>query len=556
VNTKVKQIMDRLSGTAHRGGAFNSEVLVAIAENLPSGDVTTLETGCGKSTIMFSHLSARHYVFAYDDRGAEGSSVDLVQHDPEFKSETITWVFGPTQRTLLHYPFGDVRFDVILLDGPHGYPFPDFEYAILYERLKPGGVLILDDVHIPSIGNMYDLLREDRMYEEIGVIATTGLLRRTDVVGVPSDGDHWFEQSYNFMRFPLAMEKYKPDRSVAVGSKLDLANAALRAKHVVKSLEPAPAPMPAGVVRTTDIGASFEAHVPANAPEKMVLRLTHRSIYRDAADGATVSINGHSWPLPYAADWQKAEFPFDRPPHNRVVVTVTHPAAIPEHDRQIKRYEFRRLGSYLKDISIAAVGGKREPASRPGPSEREPKPNRNQVLATLTEYAKHFRYDVAPGLREAPYLETSGGEPLSAMHGRLPQKSNWSISELLAFEGADFPDAVSWALAGRPATAEERSTVGRDNGAATRVGFVVALDHANRKARNGIRVLDLGSAARVWRTARFFRRSGWTGPARIFEAMFRNRARTLVERNLAATAQIQHIQLLIQAALLDAKKGA
>ncbi|MBK8455891.1 MAG: class I SAM-dependent methyltransferase [Phyllobacteriaceae bacterium] len=549
--------MKRLAGTAHRGGAFNSEVLLAISENLPSGDITTLETGCGKSSIMFSHMARRHFVFAYDDRGADGSSVDLVQQDPEFKTETTTWIFGPTQKTLPTFAFDDLLVDVILIDGPHGYPFPHFEYAILYDKLKPGGVLILDDVHIPSIGNMYDLLREDRMYEEIGVIATTGLLRRTGIEGVPPDGDHWYEQSYNYMRFPLPVNKYKPNRSVTLGSILDLTNSDMRARHVVKSIEPAFEVFESGVIQTTDIGATFEVELPSKAPEQLSLRFSYRSIHRDAAEGAFVSINGRKWPLAYAPDWSSAEFAFERPENGRVIVTLTHPKAIPEHDRQTKRYEFRRLGSFLKGISFAAAGApgipKDSEAAQPL-SNSDAGTLKSRVSATLAEYAKRFKYSAAPGVSEHPYLESSAGEPISEMHALLPRKANWSIAELLAFEGAEFADAAAWALAGRPATADERLSVGDGNRAGAKVEFVVALDHANRKARNSIRVLDLGFGRRMWRTARFFERSGWSAAARITKSLFRNHARRLVERNVAVTAQIQHLQLLIRSVRFAAKK--
>lgn len=39
----VKEILARLSGASHRGGAFGSAVLIAIAEVLPEGPLVSVE---------------------------------------------------------------------------------------------------------------------------------------------------------------------------------------------------------------------------------------------------------------------------------------------------------------------------------------------------------------------------------------------------------------------------------------------------------------------------------------------------------------------------------
>jgi len=346
----LKQTMMRLAQAGHRAGTFSSDVLMAIADVLPSGPLVSLETGCGKSTIMFSNLSEQHYVFAYDDRADEDSSVTMVQSDPDFKSANTIFVYGPTQRTLPTYQFPQgTMFDVVVIDGPHGYPFPDLEYALLYERLKTGAILVLDDVHIASIGNMYDVLREDRMYEEVGVFSTTGVLKRTAIKGVPPDGDHWYEQNYNVRRFPLSMDKYKIDRSVTLGKTLDLADGATLAKHGAKGLEPSKTEPGA---QTIDLAAMFEFDLPPETRAKTTLELVYKSIHPDAAAGASIVVGGQSWPLEPRSEWGAARIEFDRPDSGRLRVVALHPNAVPEHDRGLARYEFRRLGSVFKSLEL------------------------------------------------------------------------------------------------------------------------------------------------------------------------------------------------------------
>jgi len=346
----VKDILDRLAHTAHRGGAFNSEVLIAIAEVLPEGPLVTIETGCGKSTIMFSNLSAKHFVFAYDDREEPDSSVAMVCSDPEFLSENTVFVFGPTQQTLLSYQFpAGMLFDVILIDGPHGYPFPDLEYAMLYSRLKPGGILILDDVHIASIGRMYDILREDRMYDDIGVFSTTGLLRRTTLKGVPADGDHWYEQNYNVRRFPLSMEKYHPDRLVIFGKPIDFRDASTVEKYVVKGIEYS---KDSNGAQTIDHAAALEFAIPLGDTPQVRLQIIYSSNYLDASEAAKVIIGQQSWTLPYRKSRGALVIDVNRPLSGRIRMILMHPNAEADHYRGINRYEFRRPGALIHSITL------------------------------------------------------------------------------------------------------------------------------------------------------------------------------------------------------------
>lgn len=357
MNESVKEVLTRLTGASHRGGAFSSSVLLAIAEVLPTGDLTTLETGCGKSTIMFSNLAEKHYVFAYDDRDSENSSVLLAQNDEQFREDHTIFVYGPTQQTLLDYVFPDEEmFDVILIDGPHGYPFPDLEYALLYDRLVVGGILILDDVHIPSIGRMYDILREDRMYEEVGVFATTGLLRRTALEGVPSDGDHWYEQSYNYSRFPLPMDKYRLNRTLPFKTAINIAEPVYLKHYVVKSIERAPGIFAA---RTIDIGASLKFDLPDTTESTLTIEIEYKSIYEGASKDAVVMVDGASAPLEYRNEWTILEMQVERPESGSLLLTFVHPHATPEQDivssslDSVKeRFNFRRPGSLLRSFRI------------------------------------------------------------------------------------------------------------------------------------------------------------------------------------------------------------
>ena len=189
-----------IGNKSHASGAFPSKVLSRLEELLPKKMTSTAETGCGKSTILFSNLSSRHTVFCIDDTSeGENSSVKYFKSCPLTKLKRIEMVLGPTQRTLPTYK----RFrsyDAVLIDGPHGFPFPDLEYYYFYPRLKPDAILIVDDVHIATIGRLADFINEDPMFELVELVATTAVFRRTRVRAFDPLGDGWWLQDFNRRR--------------------------------------------------------------------------------------------------------------------------------------------------------------------------------------------------------------------------------------------------------------------------------------------------------------------------------------------------------------------
>jgi predicted O-methyltransferase YrrM len=164
----VTLITDQIAKTdvnykPHVAGAFATSVLRRLEELMPKDIKHSVETGCGKSTILFSNLSQDHTVFCLDDREhGENSSITYFQSCELTKNDRIKMELGPTQKTLPFYQ-GFKPYDVVLIDGPHGYPFPEIEYYYFYPHLRTGGLLIVDDVHIASIGRMADVIAEDAM---------------------------------------------------------------------------------------------------------------------------------------------------------------------------------------------------------------------------------------------------------------------------------------------------------------------------------------------------------------------------------------------------------
>jgi predicted O-methyltransferase YrrM len=196
----------------HAAGTFDNQVLARIEQLLPASMEKTVETGCGKSTILFSNISQAHHVYCVDDREDSQSSVRYFQTHPLTRLERVSCVFGPSQLTLPRSPPSG-PLDCVLLDGPHGYPFPELEYYWLYPHLKTGGFLIVDDVHIPTIGRMADVIQEDEMFDLVEVVSTTAVFRRTPAATLSPTGDGWWTQKFNRRRIPATWEFHCADAS-------------------------------------------------------------------------------------------------------------------------------------------------------------------------------------------------------------------------------------------------------------------------------------------------------------------------------------------------------
>jgi hypothetical protein len=147
--------------------------------------------------LLLSHLSDHHTVFAMD--GGTGS-VRATEASPLLRRAVVTFVEGPTQLTLPSHRFSD-QLDFVLIDGPHGFPFPQLEYYYLYPHLARGALVVLDDIHIPTVTHLFEFLSADDMFELLEVVETTAFLRRTDAPTFPPLGDGWETQRFNRRAF-------------------------------------------------------------------------------------------------------------------------------------------------------------------------------------------------------------------------------------------------------------------------------------------------------------------------------------------------------------------
>jgi len=197
--TDLLAALDALSGDWHAAGCLEKANLEALAKHAAARRVRrSVETGAGKSTLLLSHLSERHTVFAVN----AGESLSRTRDNGLLRKDSVEFIEGPTQLTLMAHEFTE-PLQLVFIDGPHGFPFPNMEYWKLYPHLEPGGLLVLDDIHIPTIRQMFDFLVEDDMFTLLETVGKTAFFERTNAPTFSPVEDGWWLQPYNVRRFPV-----------------------------------------------------------------------------------------------------------------------------------------------------------------------------------------------------------------------------------------------------------------------------------------------------------------------------------------------------------------
>jgi hypothetical protein len=192
----------RLPPNWHEAGNLTEEVIrrmdELIHESFGGRLQASAETGCGKSTLLLSHRCDRHLCFTQNR--SNDDSLSKVQDSELLLADRVEFILGPSQRTLPAFRW-DCFIDFALIDGAHGYPFPELDYYYFYPQLTQNAILVIDDIHIPTIRRLFEFLCEDDMFDFLGQMHFSAFFRRTSVPSFNPEGDGWWLQKYNQKRF-------------------------------------------------------------------------------------------------------------------------------------------------------------------------------------------------------------------------------------------------------------------------------------------------------------------------------------------------------------------
>ena len=200
--------------TAGTAGATPSEVVVRVMADAPAmhgdgrlrWDVSpgtlrfladkvepqhrTLEVGCGVSSVVFAATGATHTAIS----PAPEEYAHIVAYCESIGVDTsrLTYLEGLSHDLL---PTLHETVDVALVDGAHSFPYPIVDYHYVSRLLRPGGLLVMDDVPIPAVGVLFRFLSTEPAWQLVAVLddraAAFRLVRPLD------EGDPWGSQRIN-----------------------------------------------------------------------------------------------------------------------------------------------------------------------------------------------------------------------------------------------------------------------------------------------------------------------------------------------------------------------
>lgn len=171
--------------------AIQPDVLEWIVANVPAG-ATTLETGCGYSTIVFTALLGRHAVISPFDEEHELLRSWCREHD--LGTDHVDYHPQPSQDVLPSLP--ERALDFALIDGDHAFPAPFLDWYYVAEWVKKGGYLVVDDTQIPTGGILRDFLAmETERWRAVVELGKTSIFERITDEPV-AKGIAWADQPF------------------------------------------------------------------------------------------------------------------------------------------------------------------------------------------------------------------------------------------------------------------------------------------------------------------------------------------------------------------------
>jgi hypothetical protein len=113
----------------------------------------TLETGCGVSTVLFTAWGCKHLCVV----PSEDQRDKLLEYCENLQIDASSLSFDlRSSDTALPDLAADLEFDLVFIDGSHGFPMPIIDWFYGAGRLRSGGIVVFDDIQLPQVSLLCD----------------------------------------------------------------------------------------------------------------------------------------------------------------------------------------------------------------------------------------------------------------------------------------------------------------------------------------------------------------------------------------------------------------
>lgn len=178
---------------------------------------STLETGAGASTVVFAASGASHTAISPDP--AEHERVREYCRRTGVDDSRVRFIAGLSDDVLPALLGRDRGLDAAFIDGAHSFPFPVVDWHYISRSLKVGGRLLLDDIPIPAIADLFRHMSLEPNWQLEGIFDDRAA--EFTLISPPAP-ENWPDQPYN---------RGYPDFSFTSGQKRLLLSAGYRVRQ-------------------------------------------------------------------------------------------------------------------------------------------------------------------------------------------------------------------------------------------------------------------------------------------------------------------------------------
>jgi len=190
-------------GATTDGWRLDDAALLFLNSRVKSG-MRTIETGAGVSTIAFALKRARHTCVVRDRRVVR--RIRRYCASAGISLSTVRFVVGRSEYALPRLNrFG---YDFALIDGRHGFPAPFMDWFYIADRLRRGGVVLVDDTWIWTCDILVRFLDTNAGWRRCASLPTSAAFFK-----VRNDAQHaeWVDQPFVYWQSPAA--RFYPARA-------------------------------------------------------------------------------------------------------------------------------------------------------------------------------------------------------------------------------------------------------------------------------------------------------------------------------------------------------
>ncbi len=155
----------------------------------------TLETGAGISTLIFAMQSATHRAITPNE--PETEAIRRYAANKNINFDKVSFVIQSSDAYLPQAAIDPL--DLVFLDGKHAFPWPIVDWFYTADRLRKGGLMVLDDTDMPPVKVLVDFLKLDTRWELAQTFHRTIAFRKTSdrVHDVAWHMQPWVTRHYN-----------------------------------------------------------------------------------------------------------------------------------------------------------------------------------------------------------------------------------------------------------------------------------------------------------------------------------------------------------------------